>query len=319
VCALSFCALLSGSAGAAVPAHGTRLRLQFRLVGSASWVIAAGSYVSFGGPLSPCCGTLMNDQTGTRVAFAHPDCSPLRFGGPWLLAECVPPALEPVGVYGVKTGEWRAFGSRPGEEPVAVGADWIELRSVQPCPLYCKFAYAFVNIRTGARRTIAYREGGRLIPDLNSPRLVRRLCSPLRVPRGPGTVTFAGGLEIVSGGRTHEAVRSYFERCGTRLHMLLPLADLGMPDARSAANPQMIVWLESVRQRLDGVLLPSLRPFTVRLPDEIDLGAVGVPFQIALSATRMYVLDGEGRLWSAPLPRAPTRAPGAGAAPLGRI
>jgi hypothetical protein len=274
------------------------LRQRFERVGVGAWVLAAGAHVYLA---SSAGGTVIDDQTGQRTAFVHPDCGPFVFGGPWLLAECVPPAPESVGLEQLTSGAWLTFTTAVGEHPVAAGADWIEFRRVDP------FTYTFENVSTGIVRSIPYRAGGRTIPDLNSPTLVRRLCSPLRVPSGPGAMTFYGKFAIVESVGTDGGIRYYLERCGTRLHQRLDGSNLGTPEAALAANSRAIVWQQPFLPELHGVLLPSLRRFMVPLPDTIDLGATGVQSSIALSSTRLYALDGEGQLWSAPAPVAPPR------------
>jgi hypothetical protein len=178
---------------------------------------------------------------------------------------------------------------------------------LESCSDYCRFAYTFENIRTGTLRTIPYRGGGRTIPDLNTPTLARRLCSPLRLPRGPGSMTFYGKFALVESQGTDGRTGNYLERCGGRLHEQLDGSNLGTPEATLAANSRAIVWYEPFVPELHGVFLPNLRHFAIPLPDKIDLGATGVQSAIALSSTRLYVLDGEGQLWSAPAPVTPPR------------
>jgi hypothetical protein len=189
--AFSVCATRSAAPARAKSAAPIVLRQGFERVGIGDWVLATGAYVYLASPAEgPCCGTVINDRTGQRTAFVHPDCGPFVFGGPWLLAECVPPVPASVGLEELTTGAWLTFTAPVGEHPVAAGADWIEFMRLESCSDYCRFAYTFENIRTGTLRTIPYRGGGRTIPDLNTPTLARRLCSPLRLPRGPGSMTF---------------------------------------------------------------------------------------------------------------------------------
>jgi hypothetical protein len=296
--AFSVCATGSAGLARAKPARPLVLRQRFEGAGVGAWVLAAGAHVYLATSAG---GTVIDDQTGQRTAFVHPDCGPFVFGGPWLLAECVPPASESVGLERLASGAWRTFTTAVGEHPVAAGADWIEFRRVDA------FTYTFESVSTGIVRTIPYRAGGRSIPDLNAPALVRRLCSPLHVPSGPGAMTFYGNFAIVESVGTDGGIRYYLERCGTRLHERLDGSNLGTPEATLAANSRAIVWQEPFLPELRGVLLPSLRRFAVPLPDTIDLGATGVQSSIALSSTRLYVLDGEGQLWSAPAPVTPLR------------
>jgi hypothetical protein len=276
------------------PAGPIVLRHRFKRVGVGAYVLAAGAHVYLA---SSAGGTVIDDQTGQRTAFSHPYCGPFVFGGPWLLAECVPPASESVGLEQLTSGAWLTFTTAVGEHPVAAGADWIEFRRLGD-----PFTYTFENVRTGIVRTIPYRAGGSSIPDLNFPMLGRRLCSPLHVPSGPGAMTFYGKFAIVDSVGTDGGIRYYLERCGTRLHERLDGSNLGTPEATLAANSRAVVWQQPFRPKLHGVLLPSLQRFMVPLPDTIDLGATGVQSSIALSSTRLYVLDGEGQLWSTPAP-----------------
>lgn len=302
---------LSVGVGGARAAATVVLRPSFSSVGHASEVLAAGRYAFAGatGYLDGSQSVVIDERTGARRVFESGGCAPFAFGGPWLLAQCGPQG-DQAAVYAPATGERRVLPPLPGDagHPVAVGAHWVEFQNVVPCPLTCQFSYTFENVNTGAVRRIAYREGGNTIPDLGSPRLSRRLCRPLRVPRGPGSLTFLGGsFAVAEYGRTHEGVWDYLERCGTSLHRSVPVNSIGLPDAQVAGNANVLLWLgqgylSTEHPALHGLFLPSLQPFTIFLPTKIDLGATGGFVQVAMSTKRLYVLDGEEQLWSAPAP-----------------
>ena len=292
-----------GGAGAAAPVV---LRPSFSRVGSATYVFAAGRYVNAG--FTDGQSVVIDDRKGARAVFDHPGCWPEAFGGRWLLAQCGPQG-EQAAIYSPASGQWRVLAQPPSGSghPVAVGGDWVEFENVEPCTGRCRFTYVFENIDTGAVRRIAYREGGTTIPDLNSPGLARRVCRPLRVPRGPGSLSFLGSFAVAEYGRTNEPTSGYLERCGTNLHRPVPVGDLGLSDTEIAGNATAFLWLgygylSSDHPALHGLFLPSLQRFTIFLPPKIDVGATVGFVQVAMSTKRLYVLDGEEQLWSAPAP-----------------
>ncbi len=126
-------------------------------------------------------------------------------GDPWLLFGCNPAPSQPqsIALYSFATGQWQGV-ANPAGQPIAIGAHWIEYD--ESCGAeHCADAVAFQNIDSGQYPSVPalgdWRPGGTTIPDLNSPQLAIKLCSPLRVPRGssaphPGELSFAGPFAI---------------------------------------------------------------------------------------------------------------------------
>ncbi len=253
-------------------------------------------------------------------------------GDPWLLFECdsQPPQVQSVELYSFVTGQWRSvtplpasylmpppcYGQCPAGDngaptPIAVGAHWIAY-GVGCHQEHCTETLAFQNIDTGQVPSVPaladWRAGGRTIPDLNSPQLAVKLCSPLRVPRGnPGqnnisvseNAIFAGSFAIAVDYFGVESARPYLERCGSRLHK-----PIDRTDSPVVGNPSLVLWElgDGVSRRLDGLFLPSLRPFTLVLP-------LVPPSGLVLSSRTLYEFQPDGKLLAASSPTLP-RSPG---------
>jgi hypothetical protein len=67
----------------------------------------------------------------------------------------------------------------------------------------------------------------------------------------------------------------------------------------------------SCRRRLDGIFLPARQRFTIPLPEQVgyapgaDQFAGSHPYDLALTARALYLVNGNDQLWSAPLRTAP--------------
>jgi hypothetical protein len=221
----------------------------------------------------------------------------------------------------------------PGEgRPWAVGADWIQYNTGKS-----PYQFLFQSISTGQSRTLrAFRAGGRAVPDLDSPRLRRKLCPALRVPdawdyggatEGPGDVSFLGGFALTQG-TTRPApgltTKTFLQRCGTHLHRALPWA------ARFASTGNAHAIMSSPGstdlQNPEGIFLPSLQPFRIAVRSFLSTTSFPEQYNSAesyalfLSARRMYLMapypaPGCGnhpdfpcppmpaQLWYAPIPR----------------
>jgi hypothetical protein len=233
--------------------------LAFRLVGSYLYYAQADShYLLMGGPGGV---SLIDPRTGRTIAFdqsTHGGCTPDLLGGPWLLADCYSELR--LGLFSVATGAWHTVSRHPGMRPVGVGSDWIEYVVVHTCRADCQLTYRFENVWTGRFRKLAYREGATTIPNLDSPRLAGRLCTPLRVPRGPGALTFLGRFAIAQTGRRNDGVRDFLKRCGSRLHIALGEGGLGGGGpATLAASSNAALWGQPFSYR-DWRLSPQPAP-----------------------------------------------------------
>lgn len=243
-------------------------------------------------------GTLIDERTGRHTRLILPaGCadgpSMPVLGDSWLLVDC---AADHVDLYSPAAGAWRAVAvatacrnftsSAGGCIPTAVGTDWIEFDE-QSYRLGDRFV--FQNIVSGALRKDPANRG--TVANLDSPGLAERVCAPLSVPR-EGTLTFDRSFAVADG-----PSGTFLERCGTRLHLGLDSPDIDIA-------PGAIVWLASPRRPVSGVLLPSLRRFTVALPPgHYDVIAVD------LSLRRIYIdamaRSGAYNVWSAPTPVPP--------------
>lgn len=206
-----------------------------------------------------------------------------------------------------------------GMNPVAIGSHWIQYFVVS------NGTSVFQNVHTRKiRRLPAWRPGGRVIPDLNSPTLARTLCPPLRVPSDwapyarwsayphseklhAGTVTFVGGIAIAQGTTRPDSAGNvvgvaYRERCGSRVRKLI--SNVGeVPVNRGIwfANADAVITFGDYDQKLQGYALPSLRRITIPVPGT-DQGLLR-PYNIALSSRRLYLVGSDYQLWVAKGPR----------------
>jgi hypothetical protein len=149
-------------------------------------------------------------------------------------------------------GRWRAVNPAPEIASVcppdssctaiAVGAQWIEydLLNCAPDDEHCTNNYVFQSLDNSRVEGDPSRPGGTEYPDLNSPTLAHKLCSPLRVPTTWTTVKETGSIAFylkfaVEVGSTSSAygapAGSYHARCGSPLHEQLQSGPNEMPIA----------------------------------------------------------------------------------------
>jgi hypothetical protein len=252
---------------------------------------------------------LIDDRTDKRTVIHTSGLTELNaFGAPWIFfTENGSDVL-----YNIATKKTRSCGPsgcvpQGGDNfAYALGRRWLETFVQQPGPCgdgvhnECgPVTQSFYNIKTGR-----FRHGppadSTTIADLGSRRLFRRACSPLQVPAG-GTLTFYGSFAVA----TQADQSSLLERCGGGLQMPIGVSSQGGPPGEIVANTHAVLW-QVVDQagawhgQFAGVFLPSLRRFTATLPSDIPITDSGA---IALTAFRVYVVDDNGRLWAAAIPR----------------
>lgn len=244
---------------------------------------------------------VVDDQTGRRSKVKVPAGCGIwdgAFGPPWILFNCTGQAPK---LYDVRTHTWHRFrcgalcdGTNLRGE--AMGAHWV-LFSQQPfCDPHTMTCgdpqLIYVNVLTGKARRLT--PSTTSIADLNSPTLVRRVCSPLQAP-----LTFYGKFAVVQG------FGLYVERCNSRTRIALATT----PYAGSiAANTQAAGFCTfgggTAASPYAGVFLPSLRPFTAPLPSNLQCPD-------GLGPHRLYARDTSGRgVWAAAFPSQPAKRAG---------
>ncbi len=258
------------------------LRLRFRLEGTYGAVRTNGRYVLLSvlnpGPFVAAGSLLIDTSSGHRRAVRGCDGALGLGDAPWLWSfPCqTGGGLEPsVQLDDLKTGGTSSVPinacivsvSAVSSCDVVVGAVWAAV--TQSC-YHCATSPVLENLATQRIRPLP-----RLAPnevlDLSVPSARRRLCWPLRhtAKLQPstdwnGSLSFGaptGRLAIV----TSETNTEYLQRCGS--HKLTALNGLVL-----AANSHAIVFANSTESQplvLHGMLIPSRRPFTVRLPAQV--------------------------------------------------
>lgn len=287
--------------------------VHFRLAGSANYVVSDGRYVLLN-DVNDSGSTLIDAQTGKRTYISG--CRGYLLGGPWLLSYCPEKSQLDLELYGLSSGHRQVVQTGVVGYPTAVGAYWIEFHQSS------SGAYVFQNIQTGQVRTLAaWRPGGRTIPDLNSPSLTRKVCTPLAVPHEwtsyarwsterdvAGGLTFEGKFAIAEGTNHPDSSgaytqQTYVERCGSRLHKRLLPGWEALPNdplEPLVANSHAVLWGGEYSQTLNGVALPSLRSIKIPVPSDVI-----EPYVVALSSRTLYLLDYDNQLWTAPSPQTP--------------
>lgn len=336
---LALGSLLSGtSAGASVPGRhrGRRvpvvLRSTWHLIAAtgAQDVVVSGRYVFIGGVTGS--AAVIDEQTGKRVELTPPaGCSfsddtsfssPL--GGSWLVAGCDPSLGAPgYELYSIPRGSWTPFSPDVrqmcalnaecatgdpdcSESYLAVGERWIEFDVTCGYHSYPSTA-AFQQIQSGQVRAVpaGVGPGGNQILNLNSSTLRQRLCHPLRLPSA-GTFVPDGRFALAE----EYQGNTYLERCGSHLNR-----PLGPSGELFTANSRAVLW-SPFSNGLEGLFLPSLHRFKLRLPQPVASLCKRLPAYLcvqglALTNRTLYVLTYDQQVWTAkrPLQPAPTRKP----------
>jgi hypothetical protein len=166
-----------------------------------------------------------------------------------------------------------------------MGSDWIEY---DQSSVRLGDVLVFQNITTG--RAHANPANVTTVADLNSPDLAEHLCAPVRAP-AKGMITPDGRFAIARG-----PTGTFLERCGARLHLAVNNGQF------LASSPHALFWPAGPHGPIDGILLPSLRRFTIP-------GPPGDLIFLSISSRHLYVETAAPpaaltRVWSAPLPSA---------------
>jgi hypothetical protein len=307
--ALAALALALASSADGRPAASSRrsvavLRLPFHPLGGVN-VIAAGRYTLLGGT------TLIDESTAARTPLTPPAaCHAAAVGAPWVAFDCAAagdvPAPE---LYSIPSAAWTAVALAPGIAATCaaaqdgqgcritgVGRSWIAIFDGQ-C-YHCRGAVLFQSVATGQTRPDPTAATAR--PDLDSPTLAARVCSPLRLPPSLvddagtqvpalGSLTFSGRYALATSTSADGLTSTYLERCGQHVHTFL----CHCSGARSgsfgalAINGSLAVWAPTGSTHLDGLYLATRRRFLIPLPAAETAQAGTIDLQ--LSSRTLYV------------------------------
>lgn len=303
----------------------TVLGTAFKHRGTAAAVISDQRY-AFAAPVLPNApGALFDDQDHRRETISRPGCVTAgdAIVSDVLAFDCSNSTVPAPELYVIASRSWRSVAvsssiAYPCGAGVAcdtnstftdAGAHWLEFRQ-NDCPQgeHCSSKNIFENIQTGTVAQDPAVPGGDQLADLDSPRLARRICSPLTIPAGfnifsapgPGDVTLAGQFALASSPGPTGGFRTYLERCGTHLHQLIESNNAAQTAGPIAISAHAIVWQQS-QPGLDLEFLPSRRRFRLRLPSMAN----SVVSELALTANHLYVIDQNNKLWITPLPTGP--------------
>jgi hypothetical protein len=174
-----------------------------------------------------------------------------------------------------------------------------------PCP-----PAVFVRIPSGRERL--WQPSGELGADLDSPALVRKTCLPLPLGLiGPFTAPTAplvtsllwpDKLTVVSQNESPNSYTIFLESCGSEPRIPVLSATFGAYSWMVSANRHVLTWWVAGK-RLDGILIPSLRRFHLALPVVPKNHLGEFTGAVNVTSTQVYLLDSEGRIWAATLPR----------------
>jgi hypothetical protein len=263
---------------------------------------------------------LIDDQTGRRTDVqVPPGCgpAPVAMGGPFLLFACGNGAA-PMRLYRVSLPRgWRALNPSPQFVqqcnspdvgrcgPTAIGSHWVEygMTTCEDPGVHCSSPrYEFQNIDTGQLAANPATPGGTVIPDLNSPTLAHKLCSPLQVPSAqispydpgpsPGTVTLYGRFAVSSLDYGAGQGEAHLHKCGSQLDQ--QLIDLSNPTSPPIGNTHVLVWSPGLEpngqypHQLNAVRLPSLRRLVIPVPPTI-----GGSSTLVLGPRHLYMIGAE--------------------------
>ena len=319
---------------AAAPAYGasTSVRSSFKRAGTAAGVVTNGRYVLIepGGGKAP---TLLDEQTRRRVTL--PVCATPHglghgllsggFEGPyleWVNCTASAPTLD---LYTLATGALATIkvanvaGCDPAsspctEEPGPAGRYWYVVNAFSP---RCNCAGTYiVNRQTG--QTADPTQGP---VDLNSPGLHRTLDSPLEQSNHAEVLIFGGDYGF-SGSGVEEQFGEYaygFQNSGASLggfaidpfqaysnYLLRAHSTLRrrLSAEHFTGNRNAIILYSWGDTQLRGLLLPSLRGFTIPLPAALRAALHQDPrTTFVLSNNTLWAVTGSHQVWTAPAPK----------------
>jgi hypothetical protein len=301
------------------------IRTSFRQQGTAAHLVSNQRYALISPFTVNAPGVLFDDLAHRRTTVTRPGCVAApgtQITGGVVAFNCSDTTIPQPELYEIASRSWRSVAlsatvSDPcGPVPcdmtsrlTGAGSRWLQfIQSNCPQGEHCSFANVYQNIQTGAVASDPAVQGGHWISDLDSPRLARRICSPITTPEGfniftapgPGGLTFEGRFVLSLSPGPSGGSRTYLERCGTRLHQLIESSNAAQTAGPVAISLHAIVWQQS-QSGLDLEFLPSRQRFRLRLPRTAD----SVVTDLALTANHLYVIDQNNMLWITPLPTRP--------------
>jgi hypothetical protein len=260
--------------------------------GTAFAVISDRRYAFAAPMIETAPGVLFDDLHHRRMTISGPACAlaggPIAGGVlPFNCSQSIVPAPE---LYVIASRRWRSVAANssiayPCGAGVAcdtrytltgAGSRWLQFRQDQ-CPQgeHCGSVNVFENIQTGAVAQDPAVQGGNQLPNLDSPQLAQRICSPLTIPAGfnlygapgRGDLTIDGQFAVASTPGPRGGSRTYLERCGTHLHQLIASTNAAESPGPVAVaiSPHAIVWQQSPPD-INVEFLPSRRRYRLRLP-----------------------------------------------------
>jgi hypothetical protein len=273
----------TATAGSATPSAAT-IQLRFRQIpgyadghcGNALITVGDYALISLAPKPTESCASyflLINEQTGRRVTIHGSGFEyVLAFGPPWILFF----HNLRFQIYNIDTGKSRPLDCTGACMPsstigYALGALWLELFVQQQgscgdgvhydCGPVTQSFYNLVTHKFRSRQTTT----SRTILDLDSPSLLRRVCSPLRVP-ATGTLSIFGTFAVET-----QPSGSLLERCGSHLQIPIGVGNEGVGGGGMLASGDAVLWnlptpSGSLSGQLTGILLPSLRRISIALP-----------------------------------------------------
>jgi hypothetical protein len=268
-------------------------------------IMASGPYVLLGNNTASL-GTLIDNRDHQHSQVPVPPSCVYSYGDdvlsdPWLGRVCGVNSQPDLWLYSLTQHTWRDVGA---PAPVlqqrfdcggvvqctlnapTVGRYWIGWSFT--CGAHCdpsSLPAGFSDIQTGAWQPQT--NSSTTIDDPNSPSLTVKLCRPLGVPPG-ASITFYGRFAVLD--QEPLGRPDYLERCSSDLRRRIPGDTTGDSDV-VIDNPGTT--------KLDGIFLPSLRPFVIPL----GRGMPGGRTEFLLSDHTLYASFGSS-VWTAPVPTA---------------
>lgn len=269
---------------------------------------------------------VINDRTGHRVYLRQATgCEVQDIAEPWVLFGTCPKSFVDrhgpyLPLYNLRTGAWvplRCPYCKAGSwnSSLVLGSHWlwVDAPNNYYYPLCrCFDGPAFFSVPSGAEDN--WQPNRDTAGNVDSVRLQQHVCRPDSGIIGPFSSDEAPDLSKLhwSDNLTvnligHKKYSYTVALQGCSAHPNIPLFTSTTSGARwvIGANKHLLLWSLS-GSRVKGIFIPSLRRFEMRLPVQPDPRLRGTQASpLRLTSTHIYVLDGHGRVWRAPLQSRP--------------